>query len=132
MTFSSSDGWPLTGPNDRVSRWPLISVPRTNVRSRRATPVAAQVYLYMRSQRSERTTIASVVARPIDRTSQTSWTSARPRSVLPIVWITRFCGNRSISSRLIPPSNPTAGRSTWSVRRPARTWATWASSRTPT
>ena len=33
MTLSSSDGWPLTGPNESVRRWPLISLPSTNVSS---------------------------------------------------------------------------------------------------
>ena len=33
MTFSSSDGWPLTGPNVSVRRAPLTSVPSTNMSS---------------------------------------------------------------------------------------------------
>ncbi len=45
MTLSSSDGWPLNGPMERVSRWPLISDPNTKVSSSRPTPAAAQVYL---------------------------------------------------------------------------------------
>ena len=43
-------------------------------------------------------------------------------------WTTRSCGSRSMSSRLMPPSSPTAGSRTWSVRRPVRTWARWAAS----
>ena len=68
MTLSSSDGWPLTGPNESVRRWPLISLPSTNVSSSSPTPAAAHVYLYWRSHRSERTTIAIAPARMNERT----------------------------------------------------------------
>ena len=45
MTFSSSVGWPLTGPMRSVSNAPLDSSPNTKVSSRRPMPAAAQVYL---------------------------------------------------------------------------------------
>ena len=93
-------------------------------------PAAAQVYLYWRSQLSERITMASVVATASDRSSQTSWTwpsPSAPKNPDP----TRSCGSRSISSRLIPPSIPTAGNSTWSVRRPVTTNARCAANRAP-
>ena len=93
MTFSSSVGWPLSGPMTRVRRWPLISVPRTKVRRSRPTPAAAHVYLYWRSQRSERTTIPSVVA-TISAAEEPDRAGPRPGpSVLPKkVWLTRSCG----------------------------------------
>ena len=61
--------------------------------------------------------------RPARTSSQTSWTSASPSVVPKNVWVTRSCGSRSISSSEIPPSIATVGSRTWSVRRPARTWA---------
>ena len=101
-------------------------VPNTNVSSSSAIPAAAHVYLYRRSQLSERTTMPRVVATMIARTSQISCTSPSP-SVEPATSIvTRSCGSRCISSREIPPSSPTTGRSTSSERRPASTCATWA------
>ena len=45
MTFSSSDGWPDSGPMDSVSLAPLTSLPNTKVSSSRAMPAAAHVYL---------------------------------------------------------------------------------------
>ena len=45
MTFRNSDGWPLNGPIWSVRRWPLTSVPNTNVSSSKPTPAAAHVYL---------------------------------------------------------------------------------------
>ena len=61
MTFSSSEGWPDSGPIESVRRAPLTSEPSTNVASRRAMPAAAHVYLYVRSQASERIASASTV-----------------------------------------------------------------------
>ena len=45
ITFSSSDGWPDSGPMDSVSLAPLTSLPNTKVSSSRAMPAAAHVYL---------------------------------------------------------------------------------------
>ena len=73
----------------------------------------------------------SVVAIASATSSQTSWTSARPSVVPKNVWLTRSCGSRSMSSSEMPPSIAIVGSSTWSVRRPARTWARWAASSAP-
>ena len=70
----------------------------------------------------------SVVATASAPSSHTSWTWASPRVVPKNVCVTRSCGRRSIRSSEIPPSIATVGSRIWSVRRPARTCATWATS----
>ena len=69
----------------------------------------------------------SVVAMASASSSQISWTSPRPSVEPPTSSVTRSCGSRCISSSEMPPSSPTTGSSTWSDRRPARTWARCAS-----
>ena len=118
ITLRSSDGWPESGPIERLSRAPLVSEPNTKTSSRSAIPAAAHVYLYVRSQASERTARASTVTTASATSSQPSCSWPRPYSVPPNDWVTRSWGSRCIRSSPRPPSIATAGSSTWSVRRP--------------
>ena len=109
--MSSSDGWPLTGPNEIVRRWPLTSLPEDERQQKerpRRPPPTCTCTGGARGRSGRRS--PALPARIIDSDSQTSWTSASPSSAPKKRWTTRSCGSRSISSRLMPAEQADGGQ----------------------
>ena len=128
MTLSSSDGWPLSGPMTRVRRWPLTSRAehegqQQQARSRPRPRCTCSGAASGRSGRRSPSVVATISA---SRAARSSWTSARPSALpknLADEVLRQPLHQQQARSRR---ASPTAGSRTWSVRRPARTCATWA------
>ena len=131
MTLSSSVGWPLNGPILSVRQGAVGLLAEDEGQQQQADP-GRRPGVLVATQPGVRADDDRQHADDRDGDQQPQQLDARPgrarrRSAEPA----RSWGSRSISSSPSPPSSPTAGSRTWSVRRPARTWATCAAARAP-
>ena len=116
--MSSSDGWPLNGPSvaSGAGRRPRPRR-RTSAAAARCRPPPTCTCTGAATRRSGRRCRGSWRPRSPGRANQ-ELDVAEPEHGRRAPSVTRSCGRRSMSRSEMPPSRPTTGRSTWSVRRP--------------
>ena len=129
--MSSSDGWPDSGPIESVRRAPLTSRAEHEGQQQQRDP-GRRPRVLVGPQPGVRADGEREAPRspPSATSSQPSWSWPRPSSAPPNDWVDEVLGQPLHQQQPDAAEHaPTAGSSTWSVRRPASTNARWTTNR---